>query len=422
MRRLELHRLWRLWPVLALGLLAVSGRWLVMGRAALFDVTDRTRIFVTTPNDGGPGSLREAIFAADRADRASTIVLRTSRIVLTSELPPIVNPKGVHIDAAQSETEIDARSQTGASVLEIRSPDSLVEGLRVRGASGTALLIRAPRVRLRRLSIADSSDGVTLADGSSDVLIEDSRFEANGTGLVLDGVIPGVVVRNNQFARHEQAGIRAISPRASAAATSAGLLVRSNRFEDDRISLVLIHLGARVELNSIQRARESAMFLMGRGAIVRANRTRDSAGIGIFADDTQDALIEDNELDHHAAVALLVRSGGGTVTQNNRIYDNGYGIAVVFGDRARPHIVRGNLLMGQTQDALYVVGGSPLIERNRALRNRVAAMRILEFVPRQGPHLAAVPHLAGNVFKDNLLNGPVYGQYLVSPSEEERRK
>jgi len=422
MPRVDTRKVWRLWPVLMLGLLALSGRWLALGRSALFDVTDRTRILVTTPNDAGPGSLREAIFAADRADRAATIVFRTPRVVLTTALPPLVNPHGVHLDSGSNEIDIDARAQTGDSVIEIRSPGTVVEGLRIRGASGAALLIRAPRVQVRRVTITESSDGVTLADGSSDVLVENSQFEGNGTGLVVDGVVPGVVVRNNRFARHEHAAIRALTAAPSAAATSAGLLIRANTFDEDRVSLVLIHLGARVELNSFRRARESAMFLMGRGITVRGNRMRDSAGIGIFADDTEDALIEDNEVDHHAAVGVLVRSGSGTVAQNNRVYGNGYGIAIVFGDGARPHVVRGNLLIGQTQDALYVVGGSPLIQGNRALRNRVAAMRILEFVPLSGPRLPSVPHLADNVFLDNLLNAPVYGQYVVSRPEPERRQ
>src|SRR5262249_7558023 len=160
MLRVDTRKVWRLWPVLILGLLALSGRWLALGRSALLDVADRTRILVTTPNDAGPGSLREAIFAADRADRAATIVFKTPRVVLTTELPPLVNPLGVHLDTGGSEIEIDARAQTGDSVLEIRSPGSLVEGLRIRGATGAALLIRAPRVQVRRVIIAESSDGV----------------------------------------------------------------------------------------------------------------------------------------------------------------------------------------------------------------------------------------------------------------------
>lgn len=402
--------------VVAMGASALGVRWLAAHRLSFLEGTSGTRLYVTSGKDEGPGSLREAIFAAARLDARAAIVIRAARISLESPLPPLVNQAGVDIDTGESGSEIDARQLPVGPVIEIRAPRTTIEGLRIHGAAGAGLLVRARGVQLRRVAVVDSAEGVTMADGAGDVLVEDSRFERNGTGVHLALPVPNVIVRRNDFARHEQAAVWAVTPAASAAASAAGLSVRANRFADDRISVVSIHVGGRIEQNQFSGAREAAIYVMGRNVIVRENRTRDGAGLGIFADETDGALVEANEVDRNAAVGIILRSSGGTVIQNNRVYGNGYGIAVVFGD-GQPSLVRGNLLLAHTQDALYVVGASPLIRQNRALQSRVAALRILDFVPLEGLRLPAVPRLVDNVFQDNLVDAPVRGVYRVRPAE-----
>jgi parallel beta-helix repeat protein len=416
MGRIDGHR--RL-GLVVLGLLAAAAgleRWLTTLRPWAPEQRIGARFFVTSPNDAGPGSLREAIFAADRSIERAVIVMRSDHVTLKSPLPPLVNPKGVVIDAQEARSEIDARGVVGAPVLEVRSPNSLVEGLKIRKAAGMAVLVRARGVRLRDVEITDSAEGVTLAEGASDVVVEGSRFERNGTGITVPPDSPNVAIRSSHFAHHDQAAVWAVSPQASG--SSEGLVVSNNQFEDDRISVVLIHRAARIERNEFRRAREAAVYVMGDGAVVRGNRTREGAGLGIFADETQGVLIEQNELDHNAAVGIIVRSGGGTVVQRNRVYENGYGIAMVFGEKARPNLVADNLLFAQTQDAVFIVGGSPLVRDNRALQNRVAGLRILDFVPREGPRLAAEPLLQDNVLQNNSLDAPVRGEYRPPPAEE----
>jgi hypothetical protein len=80
-------------------------------------------------------------------------------------LPPLINPRGVVIDAQEARSEIDARRMVGAPVLEVRSPNGLVEGLEIRKATGMAVPLRAREVRLRDVESADSTQGVTLAGG-----------------------------------------------------------------------------------------------------------------------------------------------------------------------------------------------------------------------------------------------------------------
>lgn len=401
-----------------LAVLGVSERLLAGRRLDAPELRARSRLVVTSANDLGPGSLREAIFAAGRADEPVVIAMRVARVTLRTPLPPLVNPRGVVVDAAQARTELDARGVVEGPALDLRSPGSLVEGLRVSGAAGAGLLVRARGVRLRGLTLRDCAEGVSIAEDAGDVVIEDSGFEANGTGVRVAAGAAGVVVRTSRFARHDQAALWAA---AAAPEAGDGLQVRENDFEDDRISLVLVNKPARVERNEFRRAREAAVYVMGSGAVLRENRTRAGAGLGIFADETRGALIEENDLDDNAGVGIVLRSGNASVVQGNRVSRNGYGIVVVFGEAGQPHLVADNLLLAQSQDALFVLGGSPLLSRNRALASRAAGLRILDFIPREGPRVAAAPLLLDNVLRGNFLDAPVRGDYRMPAADREDR-
>jgi len=93
----------------------------------------------------------------------------------------------------------------------------------------------------------------------------------------------------------------------------------------------------------------------------------------------------------------------------NRVYENGYGIVVVFGERGGS-LVADNLILSQGEDGLYVVGASPILRANRAFGNRGVGLRVLDYVPLQGaPHIAD-PRLEDNDFRDNALDA-VQGEY-----------
>jgi parallel beta-helix repeat protein len=416
--RLERRHRFGVLALVAVGVLALMQPWISGKRYTARELWSAPQIVVASSHDGGHGSLREGIFAAARGDRAARIVLRTKRVVLTTPLPPLVNRKGIVIDARESGCEIDGERLSGGPVLELRAPNSLVDGLRIRRAAGSGILVRAAGVHLRNLRITDSAEAVTLSEGASDVVVENSRFESNGIGISLSNGTPRVSIHDNSFRRHDRAAVWAVSAEAPLHAGSAGLIVRRNHFEEDRISVVQIHVPGRVEENDFRGAQEAAVYLMGSGIVVRDNRGREGASLGIFADGGEEALIEGNELDHNAAVGILLRSGRSSVVQRNRIYNNGYGIAVVFGEAIRPNLVVDNLLLSQLQDGLYIVGGSPVLRGNRALQSRQAGLRILNFVPRKGPVIAARPLLSDNVLLGNLLDLPVRGEYRIPPEDE----
>jgi len=149
------------------------------------------------------------------------------------------------------------------------------------------------------------------------------------------------------------------------------------------------------------------------GAVVRENRISAGAGFGIYADATEGTPIEENEVDHNSAGGVLVRSARNTTVRSNRIYANGYGIVVVFGSTASPNTVAGNVLLGQLEDGLYVVGGSPLMRANQVRGSRGSGLRILDFLWGRRPRVVADPFLEGNILTGNGSDVPRREEYRI---------
>jgi parallel beta-helix repeat protein len=407
MRRLT-RRWFAFFAVATLGLLALIERPLAAQRPRAWRLGTTVDLPVTSPQDGGPGSLREAILAADRAPGRPRIAIRTDHVTLETPLPPLVNRHGVVIEA-ESNVELDARALAGGPVLDIAAPGSLVHGVTVKGAGGAGVLVRASGVRLQNLRLLDCDEGVHLAEGVDEVTIADSAFVENGTGVRVETRGGGLSITGNQFDRHGSAAVWAVSAQPPPAASASRLLIRGNRFEGDRMSIVLINVPAEVTDNRLAGASEAAIFLTG-PSWLRGNRIQRSA-LGVFADAPDGASIDGNELDHNRAVAILLRGARGTEVRNNRVYANGYGIAVVFGERGAPNVVSENLLLSQRDDALFVVGGAPVLRDNRALGNRGAGLRVLDYVPRRGPQVPADPLMQGNVLEGNGHDLPARGLF-----------
>ena len=378
--------------------------------------TDRTLV-VTTSRDAGPGSLREAIFSAARSGQSVRILLVTTRIALQSPLPAIVGTRSVVLDAQRSHCRIDARAIGLAPALDIAAPQSVVTGLSIEHAAGDALLIRAPGVHVDGVHITDSQQGIDFAETARGGSVENSTFEKNGKGVAFARSALPATVRGNHFQRHDQAAVWAVSDRAGSEGDGQ-LRVSGNVMEGDRIGVVSINLSSRIEHNQFVHERDAALYLMGRGAEVRENRVRNGGSAGIFADATDGALLEANEIDHNAA-GLLVRSARGTIARRNRLYANAYGVVVVFGEAATNLFVD-NIANSQSYDGFYVVGAAPTLRNNIASGNRQAALRIFDFLPRHGPVIAAAPILQGNRFGRNLLNDPVRGLYRAVDEDHRR--
>lgn len=395
--------------VAALGVLAALHHALAGRRPAAPELRAATEIAVTRATDAGPGSLREAILEADRARGRVRIVLRVD-VVLTEGLPALLNPDGIVVDGGETGRAIDATRVAAGPVFDLAAGANVLRRLRIRGAPAPAVLVRAGGARLLELELRDAEAGVRIAPGTRDVVLSGSTLRGGGIGLDVGAGATGVVVERNRFAAHDDAAVRAVASRPEPGA-GAALRVRGNRFADDRISLVLANLTARVVDNDFRGAREAAVYLLGSGATVARNRIRDGERFGILADAATGALIERNELAGNRAAAIQLRATARTIVRGNRIYSNGYGLVTTFDVPGDGSLVAENLFLDQRLDAVLVLGGSPTLRRNRALDNRRAAIRILDYAPAVGPPLPTTPVLDGNVAARNGADAPARERY-----------
>ncbi len=405
MRRHALH-LVMAGSVVGVGLLAV------LGTLGGWDTDTKlrprgTELAVTNPADRGPGTLREAIFAANSATGQVRIVLLVPRVTLRTPLPPVVH-RGVAMVAGDSIAEIDARALTSGPVLDLQAAAALVERIRIRGAGGIGILVREPRVRLLGIGLAGCEVGVEQAVGAEGLQIEQATFTENTVGVRLHSGDVGTAIRRSRFRGHREAALWAVAP-AGDGAQAGGFTVSHSRFENDRLGVVVGNLTATIQDNEIAGSIVAGVYLTGRGATLRRNRVRGGNGAGVLAPLTDGAVITGNEIDDNGTVGIVVSSGRNTLVQDNRIYRNGYGIVVVFGTSRSPSRVADNIVLGHSIDGLFVVGASPILERNRAMNNRAAGLRILDFRPRRGAALPADPLLVDNVLEGNGIDAPVRG-------------
>jgi parallel beta-helix repeat protein len=405
-----------------MGLLLLLQYWLAANRPAAVFHAD-VEFVVTSPLDRGPGSLREAILAASTAPARASIVIRAAKIVLQSPLPPLANPEGIVLVGAPGPAEIDAAQLDFGAVLDIAAPYSIVHNIKIGNAPGNGIVARAAGLRMTKLTLTDCDICIAVASGISDVVIEESRFERNRIGIWLEANNAAIVIRSNQFSSHRDAAVWAVPANISGMPLASKLEVSKNRFERDRLSVVLGNIPALVQDNQFTRAREVAVYLMGEGAIVRGNRITGGSGIGIYAHTTQGTVIQNNEIDHNSKMAVLVHSASNSVVENNNIYNNGYGIASVLGSRAQPNVVAHNLLLNQQLDGIILIGGSPVVRGNSMMSNQLAGLRILDYLPAEGIRVNSEPFLAANRSVSNKFNEPVRGEYTVkSPAKGQAKR
>src|SRR6188768_4090098 len=114
---------------------------------------DSTAINVTSGEDRGPGTLREALFIAAAAHGEATVTLQVPKIKLMTALPPIVSSRGVRIVAAESGSEIDASGLGARQVFDVSTANVSIQGLRIRNCKGAGVLLRAGHFRMQSSTI-----------------------------------------------------------------------------------------------------------------------------------------------------------------------------------------------------------------------------------------------------------------------------
>lgn len=375
-------------------------------------------VLVVNSRDSGQGSLREAIFAAARSEERTLILIRTSRVVLDKPLPPIVNAKGVELDAGTTGCVIDG-VLGGNVILDLASDGSRVRGLTVRHASGIGLMVRASGVEIERFGAEDCDEGLRLTEDVRNVSVRSSAFRDNGIGVSVEPGARSVSVSGSEFRQNDRAGVWVVRATPRPGGPSLDLTVSGNRFEADRVSVVAIHSAARIEDNVFSRVSDAAIYVQGEGTTIRRNSVA-GGGTGIFLDDAVGVRVEENELQGNLVAGALLRGGTGSSVERNRLHRNAYGIATVYGTDGRPNVVLDNVILGNRIDGIAVVGGSPVVRGNRILDNDRAGVRILDLIQLDGGRVVAAPRLAGNQVRGNLQDEPVRGEYHVErPKESE---
>lgn len=374
-RRVAITAVWT--ALMVAGMLAVSSHWLKYLRLTPPELAAASVYRVTTGADAGPGSLREGILAADRAEGRARVIVDVTRITVETPLPPLVNPEGVIIQASASGgVTLDASRLKGGPVLDLIAPECILVGLRIEHAPDEAILIRRGRARLRNVMVTDSEVGVYQAEGAADLVVEGSTFERNSVGAHLAADGAPVKLLHNTFVGHRNAAVWAVAATPPLSTRTDGLEIFRNRFTGDYQPVVLFNVQARVDANTFEDAHAAAVYADGARVSITSNRMRAGRNFGIQVEHSDYGLIAHNEVDHNCSGGMMVRNARNTVVSANRVYANGYGIIVIDGNPVSPNTITGNLVAQHVEDGLYVIGSSPMLRHNRLLQNRKAGLRL----------------------------------------------
>jgi hypothetical protein len=386
---------------LLLGVLALLGWAYENRRAAPGQAAGDLTVEVTSPADSGPGTLREALFIAAAAKSRVNILIKTRTIALESALPPLVNSHGVRIIAQPAGAQVDARSLGTGPVLHLTGDNTSIEGLVLRNCVATAILLRAAHFHLQSSAVESCDVGVDVAENASDVLIEHNRFANDRVGVRFSASTRNAVVVGNSFLEDKDAGLWAV--RASADEHGGTISVRDNHFSAGGSGVVTGNVAVLLERNDFANARDTAIHLIGGGAVIRANQVRGGAAMGIVAENAAEAVIDSNELEQFATYAIMVHASANALVRANRIHNCGYGIALVLGDPRRPSTVVGNTIIEPKFNGIDIIGDSPILRHNQVLRPHALALHVVDYQPPGGQSVAARPFLEGNNFRADAL-------------------
>ena len=398
------------WGAVAVaGALAVGARWLEEWRPPSPDRLTLLVFRVTTGADNGPGSLRDAILAADRTTGRARVVVGVPRILVETPLPPLVNPYGIVLEAEPAGAELEA-SQVPGAVLDVAAAGSFVSDLRIQGGRA-GVVIRARGVTLRNLHVAGTDTAVLIGDGADGATIVGTAFVRNRIGVQIAGSTGKATVRNNRFEDHGTAAVWAVAPQAPDSTLGTEVAIVGNRFQNDAAGVVAVNVAARVERNVFDDQRGAAVHASGARVALEGNRIRGGRGFGIYAEGVPSGFMSGNEIARNCSGGILLRHVGNTRVIGNQIYQNGYGLVIMQSPAQSPNTVADNLIADHMGDGIVLIAASPILSRNRLLQNRLAGLRLSSMIAGRATDLAAAPLLTANIFQGNGHDDPQHDEY-----------
>ncbi len=385
-----------------LGAFVALGYWYESRQVQPGQAANSPAVTVTSGNDRGPGTLREALFIAAAADGEVTISMKVPTITLATPLPPIANAHGIRLVGAEQGTAIDGSSLANSAILDVAGANVSIEGLRIRNCKSSGIVLRADRFKLQATALESCDVGIDVAENAQQVLIERNRFANNRVGVRFTASNRNALVVKNEFTEHRDAGIWAVRSEPDQRGASIG--IRENRFNKERIGILTANVSVLVERNEMADSQEAAMQLMGAGAVARNNRISGGAAMGIVAENAQGVVLEQNEFNGIATYGIMLKSCADTLLRNNRVYNSGYGFAFVLGNTRSPSSAIDNTIIEPKFNGIDVIGDSPILRGNQVMRPRALALKVVDFEPEGGGQkVRSAPFLEGNNFKPNTV-------------------
>jgi parallel beta-helix repeat protein len=118
--------------------------------------------------------------------------------------------------------------------------------------------------------------------------------------------------------------------------------------------------------------------------------------MGIIAENSRGAVIENNELDGLAAYGIMLKGSADALLRGNRVHNSGYGLAFVVG--SSPSTAIDNTIIEPKFNGIDVIGDSPVLRGNHVVRPRALAIKVIDFDPGSGQKVRSQPFLEGNNF------------------------
>jgi Right handed beta helix region len=383
------------------------------GRSATIDMV------VVSPCDAGPGTLRDAILAADRLSSRAHVVIKVKRVTLESRLPALINPHGVEIDAMPGAGVIDAAHQVAGPTLEIDSPRTTIRGLQIINAHVCGIMVNAPGVQLEALTVKDSKVGIMINAGGPGTSVRTSLLEHDETGLWAEPGARDVSLVSDIFRLNSRAGFWFVGTADARAADSdrdahanAPIQVVDGVFEKNATGAVLANQLATFEKDRFIANRDAAVTILGGAARIADSEIRGSGGAAISVTSGRSVVLARNVLIDNAAAALMIRDSD-ILIEGNTLRHNGLGIVSISSHDSFIPVIKDNLITQSTADAITLIGGVSVLQHNQLLQNRGAGVRPLDLV-QGGSRLKVQPQMDANVFHGNGVDVVQTSVYRLS--------
>jgi hypothetical protein len=375
---------------------------------------------VTNPRDAGPGTLRDAILAADRLSSRAHIQIAVERISIESALPALTNPRGVDIDAKPGSGIIDAAQQPSGATLQLNSPASSVRDLHILNARGTGIIVNASGVELGTVTVGDSKLGLLLTSAARGCTIRAAIFERNETAILAEPGVHAVTIAASTFAHNSHAAFWFVSAADKATDPAAGdgpatqehVRILDSTFTQNASGVVVANQPTLVRKAHFTANRDSAVLVLGGSARIEDSEIRGTQGTAISVNSARAVQLLHNTLADNTATAIMARDSTVTIAHNS-LEHNGVGIVAIVTREPATTVISDNTITRTTGDALVVIGGMTVVERNEVVGNHGVALRALDLVTESG-RAKATPRLDGNLFKGNAADAPVPGDYKMT--------